>query len=135
MPICIFRKISNLISPINIAIIFPEKWRIIKMKKLSTILIAAVFMLSAGASFAASSNPIADIQAKRDAAIKKQDAKLNELQKKQEAAQKKREADKAALQKKQEAYKKQQQAQKEAYQKKQQQRKDAVKNLKDSFKY
>ena len=78
------------------------------MKKFTSILMAAVFMFSAGASLAATTS-IADYQAKRDAAIKKQDAKLNELQKKKEA-------DKAALKKKQ------------------QQRKDAVKNLKESFK-
>ena len=44
------------------------------MKKLSTIVLAAVFMLSAGASFAASGNFLQDYQQKRDAAIKKQDA-------------------------------------------------------------
>ena len=105
------------------------------MKKLSTIVLAAVFMLSAGASFAASGNFLQDYQQKRDAAIKKQDAKINEYQKKQEEAQKKREADRQAWQKKQEEYKKQQQAQKETAQKRQQQRKDAINNLKDSFKY
>ena len=46
------------------------------MKKLSTVLLAAVFMMSAGMSFAASnsSNFLKDYQAKRNAAIKKQDA-------------------------------------------------------------
>ena len=53
------------------------------MKKLSTILMAAVFMLSAGACFAGT-NALQDYQAKRNAAIQKQDAKLNALQKKQE---------------------------------------------------
>lgn len=86
------------------------------MKKLSTVLLAAVFMISAGASFAAT-NAIQNYQAKRNAAIQKQDAKLTEIQKKQEEAKKKNEADKAALKKKQE------------------QRKEAVKSLKDSFKY
>lgn len=100
------------------------------MKKFSTILLASVFMLSAGMSFAAtsSSNALQNYQAKRDAAIKKQDAKINEIQKKQQANQE-------ALKKKQEEYKKQQEANKKAAQQKQQQRKDAVKNLKDSFKY
>ena len=53
------------------------------MKKLSTVLLAAVFMMSAGMSFAASNstNFLKDYQAKRDAAIKKQDAKINEMQK------------------------------------------------------
>ena len=50
------------------------------MKKLSTILLAAVFMFNAGASFAAS-NALQEYQAKRDAAIKRHDAKLNEIQK------------------------------------------------------
>ena len=98
------------------------------MKKLSTILLAAVFMLSAGASFAASSNVLQDYQQKRNAAIKKQDAKINEYQKKQQEAQKKREADKQAWQKKQPA-------QKDAAQKTQHPRTDAINNLKDSFKY
>ena len=100
------------------------------MKKLSTILLTAIFMFSAGASFAASGNFLQDYQQKRDAAIKKQDAKINEYQKKQEEAAKKREEDKKALLKKQEEYKKQQQAQQEAIKKKQQQRKDAIQNLK-----
>ena len=81
------------------------------MKKFTTLFLAAAFVLSAGSSFAAS-NFLQDYQNKRNAAIKKQDARINEMQKKQEAAQKKREADKAAYQKKQqqrqEAYKKQQ---------------------------
>ena len=62
-------------------------------------MLAAAFIFSTGASFAAS-NFLQDYQNKRDAAIKKQDAKINEYQKKQEEAQKKREADKAAWQKK-----------------------------------
>lgn len=105
------------------------------MKKLSTVLLTAIFLFTAGASFAATSNALQEYQAKRDAAIKKQDAKLTEIQKKQEEARKKQEADKAALKKKQEEYKKQQQAKQEAAKKKQQQREEAVKNLKDSFKY
>lgn len=84
------------------------------MKKFSTMLLAAAFIMSAGMSFAASNSTdfLKNYQNKRDAAIKKQDAKLQEIQKKQEAAQKKREADRAALLKKQEEYKKQQQAKK-----------------------
>ena len=100
------------------------------MKKLSTILLVAAFVMSAGMSFSATSttNAIQNYQAKRDAAIKKHDDKVSEIQKKQQANQ-------DALKKKQEEYKKQQEANKKAAQQRQQQRKDAVKNLKDSFKY
>ena len=97
------------------------------MKKLSTLLLALAFMFSTGASMAAG-NFLQDYQQKRNEAIKKQDAKINEYQKKQEEAQKKREADKKAWEKKQ-------QQQKAAAQQRQQQRKDAIKNLKDSFKF
>ena len=101
------------------------------MKKFSTLLIAAAFILGAGMSFAATNSSadfVKNYQAKRDAAIKKQDAKINE-------AQKRNEANKKALKNKQDAAKKQHEANKKAAQQRQQQRKDAVKNLKDSFKY
>ena len=118
------------------------------MKKLSTILLATAFVLSASMSFAATgtTNAFQNYQAKRDAAIKKHDAKVAEVQKKQQANQdalkkkqeeykKQQQANKDALKKKQEEYKKQQEANKKAAQQRQQQRKDAVKNLKDSFKF
>ena len=118
------------------------------MKKLSTILLAVAFVMSAGMSFAATSttNAIQNYQAKRDAAIKKHDDKVSEIQKRQQANQdalkkkqeeykKQQQANQDALKKKQEAYKKQQEANKKAAQQRQQQRKDAVKNLKDSFKF
>ena len=97
------------------------------MKKISTILLAVMFMFSAGASFAAG-NALQNYQQKRNEAIKKHDAKIDAYQKKQEEAKKKREADKKAFQK-------QQQERKEAAQQRQQQRKEAIQNLKDSFKF
>ena len=104
-------------------------WRINTMKKLSTILLAMAFIASASASFAAT-DFLKDYQAKRDAAIKKQDAKLSEIQKKQAEAKKQQEANKKAIEqkqkaqqdaikKKQEEYKKQQEANKAALEKKQ----------------
>ncbi len=113
------------------------------MKKISTILLAAAFVISAGMSFAAgnSTDYYKNYQDKRDAAIKKHDTKMNEIQKKQEDAKKQREAQREAFLKKQEEQKKQQQAKQEAFKKQQEQRKkniDAVKNdfkgIKDSFK-
>ena len=87
-----------------------------------------------------------EYQAKRNAAIQKQDAKINEIQKKQQAAKAEQAAKQKAQQdainkkqaeikKQQEAYKKQQEAKKAEYQKKQQAQKDAVKNLKDTFSF
>ena len=69
------------------------------MKKLSTILLATAFVLSASMSFAATgtTNAFQNYQAKRDAAIKKHDAKVAEVQKKQQANQ-------DSLKKKQEEY-------------------------------
>ena len=50
------------------------------MKKISTILLAVMFMFSAGASFAAG-NALQNYQQKRNEAIKKHDAKIDAYQK------------------------------------------------------
>lgn len=74
------------------------------MKKLSTILMAAVFMLSAGACFAGT-NALQDYQAKRNAAIQKQDAKIS-IAKETRRSQRKEKLTKLQYKKKQQAQKK-----------------------------